>query len=70
MDAPLSLSIEDVKEAAVRVRGHIVETPLLESPLLNKELGLRLLVKAENLQLTGSFKVRGAFNQVAQLTER
>ncbi len=62
-------SLKDVEEAASRIREHIVETPLLEAPLLNKELGFRLLVKAENLQLTGSFKVRGAFNQIAQLTD-
>jgi threonine dehydratase len=69
MDAPLSVSLENVKEAAARIRGYIVETPLLEAPLLNKHLGFRLLVKAENLQLAGSFKVRGAFNHMAQLTD-
>jgi threonine dehydratase len=68
MDASPSVSLKNVKEAAARIRGYIVETSLLEVPLLNKELGFRLLVKAENLQLTGSFKVRGAFNPIAQLT--
>jgi len=65
----LTVSLPDIQSAATRIRGHIVTTPLLESPLLNKELGFRLLIKAENLQRTGSFKVRGAFNQIAQLTE-
>src|ERR1700722_4995026 len=69
MPDSLPASLYDVQEAATRIRGHIVATPLLEAPLLQKELGFRLLVKAENLQLTGSFKVRGAFNQVAQLTD-
>ena len=69
MDAPSPLSVEDVKQAAARIRAYIVETPLLEAPLLSKELGFRLFVKAENVQLTGSFKVRGAFNQIAQLTD-
>ena len=42
-------------------------TPLLESPPLNARLGGRLLVKAETLQRTGSFKFRGAYNTLAQL---
>ena len=44
-------------------------TPLLESPLLNDRIGGRLLVKAETLQRTGSFKFRGAFNAISQLDE-
>src|ERR1700728_712669 len=69
MSAALPVSLKDIKDAAVRIGGHIVTTPLLESPLLQKELGFRLLIKAENVQYTGSFKVRGAFNQVAQLMD-
>ncbi len=45
-----------------------MQTPLLESPELNARLGGRLLIKAECLQRTGSFKIRGAFNRIAQLT--
>jgi threonine dehydratase len=44
-----------------------VLTPLLESPAANARLGGRLLVKAECLQRTGSFKFRGAFNALSQL---
>ena len=62
--------IADVKAAAERLAGRIVTTPLLESPLLNARLGLRLLVKAETLQRTGSFKIRGAMNALLQLDER
>jgi threonine dehydratase len=68
MTIPLSTTLADVQSAAARIRGHVVTTPLLEAPLLEKLLGYRLLIKAENTQVTGSFKVRGAFNQVAQLT--
>ncbi|MEM7122294.1 MAG: threonine/serine dehydratase [Pseudomonadota bacterium] len=57
----------DIAAAAERLRGHAVRTPLLEAPLLNEQLGGRVLVKAENLQLTGSFKFRGAFNTISQL---
>lgn len=42
-------------------------TPLLESELLNRHLGFRLLVKAECLQRTGSFKIRGAYVKIASL---
>ena len=59
----------DIEAAAARLAGVAVSTPLLEAPLLNKQLGFRLLVKAEPLQLTGSFKFRGAYNAIAQLDD-
>lgn len=59
----------DVDDAARVLAGVAVETPLLESPLLNDRLGFRLLVKAEPLQLTGSFKVRGAYNRMARIAD-
>jgi threonine dehydratase len=57
----------DVCAAAERLAGHTVRTPLLESSWLNARLGGRLLIKAEPLQRTGSFKFRGAFNCISQL---
>jgi len=60
---------DDVVRAADRIEGHAVRTPLLESSLLNRAVGGRLLVKAENLQKTGSFKFRGAYNNIAALSE-
>ena len=61
--------IGDIEAAAARLAGHAVRTPLLESPLLNRALGGRLLVKPECLQLTGSFKFRGAYNKIARMDE-
>ncbi|MCE2520050.1 MAG: threonine/serine dehydratase [Alphaproteobacteria bacterium] len=58
-------SYADIESAARRLAGKAVITPLLESPRLNDTLGGRLLVKPECLQLTGSFKFRGAFNRIA-----
>jgi threonine dehydratase len=58
----------DIEEAAARIRGVLVETPLLESERLNTRLGGRLLVKAEGLQRTGSFKARGAWNRLSLLS--
>jgi len=62
-------SIVDIRAAAARLDGIAVPTPLLESTLLNRRLGGRLLVKAEPLQRTGSFKFRGAFNRIALIPE-
>src|SRR5579883_3632718 len=61
--------IADVEAAARRLAGRAVLTPLLASPALNRRLGGRLLVKAEVLQRTGSFKFRGAFNRISQIPE-
>ena len=61
------VTFADVAAAADRLRGVAVETPLLESDALNALVGGRLLVKAEPLQRTGSFKFRGAYNAIAVL---
>ncbi|MFJ6538407.1 threonine/serine dehydratase [Paenarthrobacter sp. NPDC091711] len=60
-------SIDTIRSAATRLRGRIARTPLLESPQLNSAVGGRVLVKAESLQVTGSFKIRGAMNAVLSL---
>ncbi len=60
---------DDVRRAAERIRPVAVVTPLIESPLLNEELGGRLLVKCEMLQRTGSFKFRGAYNRISMIPE-
>jgi len=60
-------SITDVEDAARRLEGHAVVTPFLESRLLNERAGGRILVKAEPLQRTGSFKFRGAYNRLSRL---
>ena len=55
--SPITLS--DIQAAAARLDGHIVRTPLLESPALNAAAGCRLLVKAEVLQRTGPSRSEG-----------
>lgn len=57
-----------VRAAAERLKGHAVRTPLIENEFLNDIAGGRVLVKAEVLQHCGSFKFRGAFNLVSQLS--
>lgn len=59
--------VDDVRAAARRLGGKAIGTPLLSSPQIDAELGARLLLKAECLQRTGSFKFRGAYNALAQL---
>ncbi|HEX6013719.1 MAG TPA: threonine/serine dehydratase [Geminicoccaceae bacterium] len=63
----LPVRFADVAAAAERLHGVAVETPLLESDALNELAGGRLLVKAEPLQRTGSFKFRGAYNAISVL---
>ena len=58
---------DDILDAAERLVGHAVKTPVLESSALNALVGGRLLIKAEPLQHTGSFKFRGAFNRVSRM---
>ena len=60
---------DDVLRAAARIRGHVRRTPLLEDEGLSALAGRRVLLKAENLQVTGSFKARGGWNAVAKLCE-
>lgn len=62
-----AITLAEIEDAARRLAGHAVVTPLLESPLLNARIGGRLLIKAECLQLTGSFKFRGAFYRLSLL---
>jgi threonine dehydratase len=63
------LALEDIRAAEARIRGLIRETPLLPSGELSRRVGAKVLLKTENLQLTGSFKVRGASNRIALLSE-
>jgi len=56
-----------IAEAYRRLEGHHVITPLLEYDSINEIVGGRVFFKAENLQRTGSFKFRGAFNKIAAL---
>lgn len=60
-------SLSDIEAAAARIDGIARRTPLLESARLNDRIGGRLLVKAECLQHTGSFKFRGAYNRLAAM---
>ncbi len=59
---------DEVVAAAARIAGVAVRTPLLTSPALDAATGGRIYLKPECLQLTGSFKFRGAYNRLAAMT--
>ncbi len=68
MSVRLSVTLEDIRQAANALKGVTVVTPLQESVYINDLLGSRVFFKLENLQRTGSFKLRGAYNRLRQLT--
>jgi threonine dehydratase len=63
-----TLRLDDVRAAAERLRGQVVDTPCLHSRTLSALCGCEVYLKFENHQFTASFKERGALNKMAQLT--
>lgn len=59
----------DITVAARTLNGHIFRTPLIRNKLLDNLVGAEVLIKCENLQLTGSFKFRGAFNKISRVLD-
>ncbi|MGD2120372.1 MAG: threonine/serine dehydratase [Gemmatimonadota bacterium] len=66
---PGLVTLDEVREAASRIEGVALRTPLLPFPELSARLGGELRLKCESLQRSGSFKMRGALNFISQLTE-
>jgi len=64
----LSIHLEDVLSARERLQGAIYYSPCPHSQMLSKLTGQQVYLKLENLQMTGSFKERGALNRIALLT--
>lgn len=64
------ITLNNIKEAQKNLKNIAQNTPLAKAPILSKELNAEIYLKKENLQLTGSFKLRGAFNRVANLTDK
>jgi len=61
------IELEDVRSARQRVMPYLKRTPLVRSDLLSQEFGSNVYLKLELFQRTGSFKPRGALNQIMQL---
>ncbi len=64
-----AITIDDVREAARRLKGHIHRTPVITSRSFDEASGQRVFFKCENLQRAGAFKIRGALNKLLTLTE-
>lgn len=67
IDGGLAITAADVRDAAARLAGVAVRTPLLEYAPLNQRAGGRVLVKFEGAQHAGSFKFRGAYNRLSRI---
>ena len=64
----MAVTIDDIRQARVLLAGNVVRTPLLHAPKLSELTGAEIWVKFENLQVTNSFKDRGAYNKLQSLT--
>lgn len=64
---PALVSLEAIREAAERIEGIPVRTPLLRSPELSEEVGTEVRLKCESLQRAGAFKIRGAYHFISRL---
>ena len=63
------MNIEDIRQAAARIKGHVKRTPLEYSVSLSERLGTNVFVKYELFQKTGAFKPRGAFNKLLTISD-
>lgn len=64
---PVAISLSDIKAARERIAGQAVLTPLMRSSYLDELTGAQVFLKCENLQRTGSFKFRGAYNALSAM---
>ncbi|MFI7296186.1 threo-3-hydroxy-L-aspartate ammonia-lyase [Streptomyces sp. NPDC050121] len=65
--APLPITLDDVRDAAARLKGVAHRTPVLRSRTLDRIVGAEVLLKCENFQRVGAFKFRGAYNAASRL---
>ena len=63
------VELDDIRRAAARLQGQVLDTPCVESRTLSQLTGARIFLKFENLQFTASFKERGACNKLVQLPQ-
>lgn len=66
----MTLTLNNIRAAADRLRGHILETPCTSARTLSSVTGAQVFLKFENLQFTAAFKERGALNKLLTLTPR
>ena len=61
------INIKEIQKAQTTLQNVTYKTPLTKAPILSEKLNANIFLKKENLQLTGSFKLRGAFNKIANI---
>ena len=66
----MTVTADDIRNAAMRLEGHILRTPFVDAPMLSRTLGCNLVLKLECLQHTSSFKARGAYVAMMVLDAR
>ena len=66
----MAITADQIRDTAVRLDGQIIRTPMLEAPMLSRNLGCDLFLKLECLQHTSSFKARGALNAMLGLNDQ
>ena len=66
----MAVTADQIRDTAVRLDGQIIRTPMLEAPMLSRNLGCDLFLKLECLQHTSSFKERGALNAMLGLNDK
>ena len=66
----MAVTADQIRDTAVRLDGQIIRTPILEAPMLSRNLGCDLFLKLECLQHTSSFKARGALNAMLGLNDK
>ncbi|MBX9768532.1 MAG: pyridoxal-phosphate dependent enzyme, partial [Bdellovibrionales bacterium] len=63
------MTLKDVETARAKLTGAVKKTPLELSRSISERVGSDIFLKFENLQTTGSFKIRGAMNRILNLTD-
>ena len=63
------MTIEHFKEARNVLRGVLNETRLIHSPFLSQSCGNQVYLKPENMQVTGAYKIRGAYYKISTMSE-
>ncbi len=65
----MTVKLSDIEDAQRVLQSIIIPTPIISDDRLSKEIGAKANLKAECLQKSGSFKIRGAYNKISRLTE-
>ena len=65
----MTVKLSDIQDARRILQGIIIPTPILSDEKLSADIGAKTYLKAESLQRSGSFKLRGAYNKISRLTD-